>query len=158
VGGTRAPARTLASLLWLVAAACLASDEPPANGEVYRARTTKPYADVIYDVEFAITERNFRLTGKNAVGKGLRERGYADFPEVDVIHFCSLERAREVLLLDPDYGVLMPCRVAVRQDGPEVVVSGILLPERHPDPRVVAFAREMNAIMRAIVDYAVAAD
>ncbi|MEQ8662239.1 MAG: DUF302 domain-containing protein, partial [Gammaproteobacteria bacterium] len=104
---------------------------------------------------FAITERNFRITGRNTIGKGLRERGYADFPDVEVIHFCSLELAREVLLLDPGYVAQMPCRITVHEDGAATVISVIRLPVDHADERVNAFARRMNATLAEIAEFAV---
>ena len=109
------------------------------------------------DLELAITERNFRITGRNTIGKGLRERGYADYPDFEVIHFCNLENARAVLDLDPRFVAQMPCRVTVHVEGDAVVVSMLLLPESHPDPRAVAFSRSLNAELCAIQDYAVAA-
>ncbi len=120
---------------------------------ILRGTTDKSFADVIQELEFAITERNLRITGRNTIGKGLRERGYTDFPEVEVIHFCSLEMAREVLLLDPGYVALMPCRVTVHVANQLTVVSLILLPERHCNPKVVAFAKRMNKTLRGILDF-----
>jgi uncharacterized protein (DUF302 family) len=123
------------------------------HGTVLRGTTDKPFADVIQELDFAITERNFRITGRNTIGKGLRERGYKDFPEVEVIHFCSLEYAREVLLLDPGYVAMMPCRMTVHEAAGKTVVSAILLPEQHPNPEVAAFAHRMNGILREILDF-----
>jgi uncharacterized protein (DUF302 family) len=126
---------------------------PPA---VHQATTTRPFEDVIDDLELAITERNFRITGRNTIGKGIRQRGYPRFPGVEVIHFCSLELAREVLELDPGFIVHMPCRVTVHEQGGNVIVTAILLPEAHRLPGVTAFARKMNGVLREIVDSALA--
>ncbi len=125
---------------------------------ILRGTTAKPFADVIQELEFAITEHNFRITGRNTIGKGLRERGYTDFPDVEVIHFCSLENAREVLLLDPGYVALMPCRVTVHVADQQTVVSLILLPERHRNPKVVTFAKRMNHSLREILAFVLEGD
>lgn len=135
----------------LLSVATLAST--PAESGVIRGTTSKPFDDVIRELDFAITERNFRITGRNTIGKGLRERGYKDFPNVEVIHFCNLEYAREVLLLDPGYIAMMPCRITVHEAGGNTVISVILLPETHSDPRVVAFAKRMNGILREILNF-----
>jgi uncharacterized protein (DUF302 family) len=128
---------------------------PDAGGDlIIRATTDKPFADVVEELEFAITERNFRITGSNKIGSGLRDRGYKDFPDVEVIHFCSLENAREVLMIDPGYVAMMPCRVTVHVQHGETVVSMVLLPENHPDPRVREFAARMNATLREILAFA----
>jgi len=126
---------------------------PPSEALIVRAQTSKSFDDVIFELDFAITERNFRITGRNTIGKGLRERGYDDFPEVEVIHFCNLEYAREVLVIDPGYVAQMPCRITVHTTAHATVISLIRLPEDHPDERVNSFARRMNAILLEIVNF-----
>ncbi len=108
-----------------------ASAARPSTALIERGITDKSFDDVILELDFAITERNFRITGRNTIGKGLRERGYADFPDVEVIHFCNLEYAREV----------------------RTVVSLVLLPQDHPDPRVNEFAVRMNGLLREILAF-----
>jgi len=144
------------TLLMLALAGSGAAVEPIAeevHSAVLRGTTDKPFADVVQELDFAITERNFRITGRNTIGKGLRDRGYADFPDVEVIHFCSLEYAREVLLLDPGYVAMMPCRITVHEAKGTTVVSLVLLPEAHPDLKVMAFAKRMNGILREILAF-----
>ncbi len=143
----------------LLGAAC--SKSPPAapgGPPVARYVTDKPFADVVEELEFAITERNFRITGYNKVGSAMRERGYEQFPDMEVIHFCSLEVAREVLELDPGYIAMMPCRISVHVADGQTVISVILLPENHPDARVVAFAQRMNSTLREIAAFALEKD
>ncbi|MGE3775042.1 MAG: DUF302 domain-containing protein [Gammaproteobacteria bacterium] len=148
------------------AVAAAASDAAPARAApprpslalIERGVTDKSFDDVILELDFAITERNFRITGRNTIGKGLRERGYADFPDVEVIHFCNLEYAREMLLLDPDYVAQMPCRITVHREREQTVVNVVLLPEDHPDPRVNAFARRMNGLLREILAFVLEKD
>jgi len=148
--------------LLLGGAHALAGGTPPVvehvQSTILRATTTKSFADVVQELEFAITEHNFRITGRNTIGKGLRDRGYDDFPDVEVIHFCSLETAREVLLLDRGYVALMPCRVTVHESDAGTVVSLVLLPETHPDPGVAQFARHMNGVLREILAFVLETD
>ena len=131
---------------------------PPLASEtasitLLRGTTSKSFADVIQELDFAITEHNYRITGRNTIGKALRERGYEGFPDVEVILFCSVEQAREVLLLDPGYVALMPCKATVHEENGQTVISMNLLPEVHPDPRVVAFAQRVNGVMREILSF-----
>jgi uncharacterized protein (DUF302 family) len=151
----------LAALLCWAAAA---SAEPPASPvesstvTIVRGMTDKTFDDVVFELDFAITERNFRITGRNTIGKGLRARGYADFPDFEVIHFCNLENAREVLLVDPGFIAQMPCRITVHREAGRTVVSIVLLPEDHADPRVNAFAVRINEQMREILDFVLEQD
>lgn len=146
----------LALLAPAAAAAPLTAAVESHAGTIERYRVDKPFDDVLFELNFAITERNFRITGRNSIGAGLRKRGYEDFPDVEVVHFCSLELAREVLLLDPGYVAQMPCRITVHVDRDATVISVVLLPLDHPDERVNAFARRMNATLREIAAFAAA--
>lgn len=151
------PAVVATAVLALSLAGC--SRPSPQNDDlIVRAVTDKVFDDVVFELDFAITERNFRITGRNTIGKGLRDRGYEDFPDVEVIHFCNLEYAREVLTIDPGYVAQMPCRITVHATEHNTVISLILLPQNHPDERVNAFARRMNAILREIVDFVLEED
>jgi uncharacterized protein (DUF302 family) len=114
-----------------------------------------PFEWIVEDLELAITERNFRITGRNSLGKGLRERGHTGYPDFEIIHFCNLENARTVLDLDPGFVAQMPCRVTVHSEDTAVVVSMLLLPETHRDARVANFARAINVELCAIQDDAV---
>lgn len=146
-------------LLWMLCCALPLRAAPvevgPEQDLVVRYTVDKPFDDVVFELNFAITDHNFRITGRNSIGAGLRERGYTDFPNVEVIHFCSLELAREVLLLDPGFVAHMPCRVTVHEDKGRTIVSLIKLPLNSPDPRVNDFARRMNATLTEIVEFAV---
>ena len=126
---------------------------PESTDLIVRYVVDKPFSDVIFELNFAITERNFRITGRNTIGEGLRKRCYENFPNIEVIHFCSLEKAREVLMIDPGFVAQMPCRIAVHEQGGKTVISLITLPLDHPDPRVNDFARRMNAILTEIVEF-----
>ena len=153
--------RTASILLLLVAftwSATTAASGPGGvvrDGLVFRYTTTKPFTDVVFELNFAITERNFRITGRNTIGEGLRKRAYEDFPDVEVIHFCSLELAREVLLLDPGYVAQMPCRITVHEADETTVVSVITLPTTHSDNRVNDFAIRMNKTLKEIALFAI---
>lgn len=130
------------------------AEKSPENGSlIQRFKTEKSFDDVTQELEFAITERNFRITGRNTVGKGLRKRGYEDYPDIEVIHFCSLDVAKEVLDIDPGFVAQMPCRITVHEENEHVIISLILLPTDHKDPRVNEFARKMNVKLHEIVDY-----
>lgn len=146
----------LALLITLGVPRTPAAEAPaPAYGpnSIVRGATDKSFASVIQELEFAITDHNYRITGRNTLGKALRERGYEDFPDIEVILFCSVEQAREVLELDPGFIAMMPCRATVHEQEGRRVVSMVLLPESHPDPRVAAFAQRVNGVLKEILSF-----
>lgn len=138
----------------LISFCLFACDARTDHSLIERFPTDKSFEDVIQELEFAITEQNFRITGRNTVGKGLRDRGYQDYPDIEVIHFCSLDIAKEVLDIDPGYVAQMPCRLTVHEENDQVVVSLIKLPIDHADPRVNEFAKKMNLLLHEIVSFA----
>jgi uncharacterized protein (DUF302 family) len=120
----------------------------------YRAETTKPYEDVLAELEVAITERNFRITGHNHIGSVIRAREKIDFPDYDTIQFCNLTLARQMLEISPDAVVYMPCNIAVRSESGRVIIVTHLLPTDSPNEKLNEFARSMNEKLKQIVDFA----
>jgi len=144
---------SIAALLLIILPGCAAQEEPERL--YYQAETAKPYPDVLAELELAITERNFRITGHNKIGSVIRERENIRFPDYDTIQFCNLTLAREMLEISPASVIYMPCNVAVRSENGKVVVTTHLLPTRSPNPRMNEFARQMNEKLKQIVDFAV---
>ncbi|BBL75276.1 DUF302 domain-containing protein [Methylomagnum ishizawai] len=146
---SRIPAAILAfTLLGLPACATR-----PGPG-YYHAETAKPYADVLAELELAITERNFRITGHNKIGGVIREREHIAFPDYDTIQFCNLSLARRMLELEPEAVSYMPCNVSVRSERGRVHITTHLLPTDSANPQMNEFARGMNRQLREIVDFA----
>lgn len=144
--------------VWLAAfaAACCVLARP-ATAElptVYERETSKPIADVLDDAEFAIVERNFRITGSLHIGRAIRERDGDGFPDYEVILFCNLAHARAMLELEPQLVNFCPGRITVRGAGNQVIVSAPLLPQNTGHARGEALLAEINGLIREIVDYA----
>ncbi len=127
-----------------------------ARGQIIQeASHTKSFDDVVFDLEFAITQRNFRITARNDIGRGIRKRGFKQFPQAMVISFCNLTYAREALELDPDFIAHMPCRVGIYGYGDRVAVSTMGLPEDSDNPRINAFSHKINRMLHDILVFAV---
>lgn len=140
-------------LAWCTPAALAANNGATAG--YYQAESTKPFQDVVDDLKLAISEKNFRLTGHNQLGKAIRERDGEPFPDYDVLQFCSLSYAKEFLKIDPDAIRYMPCTVAVYSRGGKVAVVAHTLPTDSANPRLNQFGEKMNGILKEIIDYAV---
>lgn len=147
------PAR-LSFLLLIFTSLCQTSPSVLAQekGERYLKVVQRPYEDVFEDVEFAVGEHNFRLTGGNHIGSAISQRENRPFPKSDIIHFCNLEYARRFLEAAPDFLLHMPCKVVVYETDQGIVVATQLLPET--DQRVLELAKSVNQILQSIVDYA----
>lgn len=141
-------------LLCLLMGAC----SPKEASMAYYSRETekKSYQDVMAELELAITERNFRITGHNKIGSVIREREGITFPDYDTLQFCNLTEARVMLEMSPETVAWMPCNISLRLENRKVVVTTHLLPTHNKDPRLNQFAESMNQTLREIVDFAVA--
>ncbi|NOQ16342.1 MAG: DUF302 domain-containing protein [Methyloprofundus sp.] len=121
----------------------------------YQAETQKPYDDVLAELEIAISENNFRITGHSRVGKVIRDRGTKNFPNYDTLQFCNLSHAKTLLELSPESIRHMPCNVIVYEYQGKIRVRTHLMPINSDNVELNEFAKEMNIKLKDIVDFAV---
>lgn len=120
----------------------------------YQMVTSKTFEEVLDDAIFAITERNFRLTANLKIGKAIRDRGYDDFPNYQVLLYCNLAYTREMLEMDANVINSCPGRVNIRQTDDQVVISGSLWSQAVRNEALESRTNKMNVLVREIVDYA----
>lgn len=120
----------------------------------YTRDSKKPFDDVVEDLLISIGEHNFRLTSHSRIGKAIAERTNTEFPLATVIHFCNLKYAQELLNIDLNYLLKMPCRIAIHETpNKRTVIQTWLLPE--DDEKTAQFSQKINSILIEIVDYGV---
>lgn len=135
-------------------ASCAAQPLHTEEVTYYQVETSKPYDEVLAELEVAIAEHNFRITGHSRVGKVIRDRGAMNFPEYDTVQFCNLTLAKVVLEITPHAIGYMPCNVVTYQFEGKTIVRTHLLPEDTDNPALNKFAKEMNPQLQQIVDFA----
>lgn len=142
-------------LFGLLLSGCAGQTSAPGDTiRYYEAATLKPYDDVLAELEIAISEQNFRITSHSRVGKVIRDRGAAGFPDYDTIQFCNLSHAKTLLEISPDAIRHMPCSVVVYTRDDQTVIKARLLPVDGDDPELNKFSESINELLRRIVDYA----
>jgi len=151
------PARrpAAASLLWLLI--LLAVPWAVAHAElqdVYQRKAMKRFADVVDDAEFAITERNFRITGRLHIGSAIRERGNPSFPDNEVLLFCNVTFAERMLTLNPEYVNFCPGRIAIRGTDGAVIISAPLVPPDSSNAELNELVDTVNKLIIDAVDFA----
>jgi uncharacterized protein (DUF302 family) len=117
----------------------------------YSISTDKSFDDVIEDIKFAISQRNYRITGTNNIGKAISKRSNNPYPDSTILHFCNIQVAKQVFEINPDFLLHMPCRIAVRKVSDGILIEARLIPENDTDMH--ALALKVNAMLREIVDY-----
>jgi uncharacterized protein (DUF302 family) len=141
---------------WLLALLVAVPLVGTAREDIIERRTDKPFDQVIADVEFAASERNFVLIARNRIGLALRQTGLMpDAAPATVVQMCNLDVVRQLLDADPGFIRYMPCRVAVYVDGDEVVATTLALPTDSGDAAADAAAARLNRLMTEIIDYGV---
>jgi uncharacterized protein (DUF302 family) len=130
----------------------------PVNSELiyyYEVSTTKPYDEVLHELEGAIAEHNFRITGHSRVGKVIRERGAKDFPDYDTIQFCNLTHAKTLLEISPHLIRYMPCNIVIYSYQGRTIVKTHTLPTDTDNQALNQFSEKMNQELKEIIDFAV---
>jgi uncharacterized protein (DUF302 family) len=126
--------------------------------EIFEYESTKSLNEVMQDAVFAITENNFSITGDLHIGKTIQERGNPEFPMYEVILFCNLSYAQEMLTIDPTFINYCPYRVSIREHNQKIIIGTMLLPEKTGNSRINEFAKKINTILSNIVKYAAEED
>jgi uncharacterized protein (DUF302 family) len=141
-------------LLFLQTGCSTEVDKHANQSAYYQLSTEKALEEVLDDTIFAITERNFRITGHLHIGKGIRDRKNPDFPDYEVLLYCNLVYAQKMLELDPEMINSCPGRITVRQDNEKVIITAPIWPVDMENDELRSHMQHMNVLVREIVDYA----
>ncbi len=133
----------------------LAACTSPQN-QFAKVESSKSMQLILDDIEFAITERNFRINNRLHIGKAISERVASGFPDYEVILFCNLSYAQKMLELAPDYISFCPQRIAIRDEGQLRVITASLLPDKSDNPALNLITREINDLALEIIEFAAA--
>lgn len=142
----------LVCLLPLITAACDRTEI--LQQDTYRIDTDKPFYEVVEDLEFAITERNYRIVNTLEIGKAIKERGNPDFPANTVVLFCNLSFAGSMLALEPEYLYHCPIKISARQSDGKVLIVGQLFPETGYNSELDQVTNKINTHVIEIIEYA----
>ena len=119
-----------------------------------RIESDKPIAQILDDLEFAITERNFRINNRLHIGKAISERVSSGFPDYEVILFCNLSHAQKMLELAPEFISHCPHRLAVRDNGDTRIITASLLPEDTSNSELNEVTGKVNDLVREMLEFA----
>ena len=128
------------------------------NSEIHKKISTKNFDDIIQDVEFAITENNFRVVNRLNIGESIQERKEKKFPKNEIILFCNLSLAEEMLILEPDYINFCPYKITINEQNNETFIATRLMPINTGSTKLNNFALKMNNILVKMVEYAASED
>lgn len=134
----------------------LTSSCTSGGNDVYEKTSQKSLSDILEDAEFSITEHNLRIVDRLHIGQAIRARGNSQFPDYEIILYCSLTFAEKILSRNPTLINICPGRITVRGTHDSYVISAPLWPEHNGNTELNRLMHDMNGMVRTIVDDAVA--
>ena len=132
--------------------------EPDKTPPDYTRKTAKSYAATLSAVQEAAKTEGFKISGVHDLAASLLKEGIEREPYA-VVEVCKAELAAQVLKAEPRFGVFMPCRIAVYQQGENTIVTSVL-PTRlltffpANKAEVKAAALQVDRVMKTIIDTA----
>ena len=141
----------LVLLLPLVSGAC--QSKQSAAVPVYQKTSDKKLEGILDDLSFALTEHNLRIVNKLHIGKAVQLRGNNKFPDYEVILYCSISFAEDVLGAEPELINACPGKITVRSEGNKYIISAPLWPENTANAKVNTLTAQMNQTIRDVVDF-----
>ncbi|MBI5649018.1 MAG: DUF302 domain-containing protein [Chloroflexi bacterium] len=122
----------------------------------YTITSSKSFNDATRAIEQAVAVNGFRVLHTHDVQQTFAEKGVAREP-YKIVEVCNVKYASQALNADPLIGLMMPCKIVVFAE-PGATKISLLLPsllsEFFPHANLGAMAREVETILRAVVDSA----
>ena len=91
----------------------------------YIVKIKKSFKSAVFDIKQSIMNDNYVIVNVNPISQGIKGVGKR-IAKLDVIEFCNLSYAYNILHGNKNYAAFMPCRIAVYKEGRYVVIIGFL--------------------------------
>lgn len=95
----------------------------------FTTQLTCSYDDAVRQVTEALKAEGFGILTEINVKATLKTKLDVDMPAYIILGACNPPLAHKALIAEPDIGLLLPCNVIVREDGPGKVTVGFLDPQ-----------------------------
>jgi uncharacterized protein (DUF302 family) len=119
-------------------------------------RVPGPFDSTVDRVRAALQEQGFGVLTEIDVQATLRQKLDAELEPYVILGACNPPLAKRALDADREIGLLLPCNVVVRADGPDAVLVQALDPQVMVSvtgrPELKAVAEEATARLRAALD------
>ena len=119
-------------------------------------RLAAPFASTVDRVRLALKEQGFGVLTEIDVQATLREKLGAEMEDYLILGACNPPLAHRALDADRDIGLLLPCNVVVRADGPDATLVQALDPQVMVqvagEPELKDVADEATTRLRAALD------
>jgi uncharacterized protein (DUF302 family) len=126
-------------------------------GYGYTVTVPEPFTPaVVQRVRAALGEQGFGVLTEIDVRATLRDKLGVDMADYLILGACNPSLARRAIDVDPDIGLLLPCNVLVRADGPDTTLVQAVDPQMMVNVTgradLEAVADEASGRLRAALD------
>ncbi|MFG2058144.1 DUF302 domain-containing protein [Micromonospora sp. NPDC048930] len=119
-------------------------------------RVSAGFAPTVERVRTALKDQGFGVLTEIDLRATLREKLGADLTEYVILGACSPPLAHRAVQADPAIGLLLPCNVVVRAEGPDNTLVQAMDPQvmvqLSDAPELPAVAAEAGVRLRAALD------
>jgi uncharacterized protein (DUF302 family) len=119
-------------------------------------RVPEPFAPTVERVRGALKDQGFGVLTEIDVQATLRQKLDVGMEDYVILGACNPPLAKRALDADRDIGLLLPCNVVVRADGPDATLVQALDPQVMVEvtgrPELKAVADEATVRLRAALD------
>jgi uncharacterized protein (DUF302 family) len=120
----------------------------------FTARLAEPFTPELVDrVRAALREQGFGVLTEIDVRATLREKLGQEMEDYLILGACNPPLAHRALAADRDIGLLLPCNVVVRADGPDATLVQAMDPQVMAtvtgEPAIAKVAEEATTRLRA---------
>jgi uncharacterized protein (DUF302 family) len=122
--------------------------------------SSKPLAQVVKDLEAAVTRHRFGVLGVHDLRAKMAEKGVPFARECRIFEVCNPQQARTVLEANLEISTALPCRISVYEDAGRTVLATIrptAMLDLFPNPELKAVAEQVEASITRIMAEAAAA-
>ena len=122
----------------------------------YTTTTTKTFEDAVSNVQNEVAKAGMRVLYVHDVQKSLGEKGFEREP-FKIIEFCNAKFAHELLNIDVNIGLCLPCKINVYVKDGQTIISGmrpIVLTQFFPQADLGERPKEIDAMVTSIIDNA----
>lgn len=123
---------------------------------VYTRKINSTYYEVMDEVRFALSDEWFWIVSNIDVWQKIITKVTSDFGSYTILWVCNPKLAYRYLKIDLEYGVFMPCTVAVYEKEWSVHVSvwlpDVMINDIIKDPNLEKFLKEISETLKKVVD------
>jgi uncharacterized protein (DUF302 family) len=116
--------------------------------------STKPLAQVMADLEAAVTRNKFGVLGVHNLKEAMEKKGVAFTRNCLIVEVCNPFQAKKVLEANLEISTALPCRISAYEEGGKTKLATIkptAMISLYPNPELKGVAEEVEMVLVQIM-------